>query len=646
MIDRVLTSDQLPLPRPGWVGPLVGFDLVRLARQRRSFLLRFAYAGFLLAITCVYFYRISASAEVSVARAGAMAQLAEGFVAQFFIWQSVALFLFVPAYLGGSVTEEREKGTLDLLFTTHLTNWEFVAGKLLSRLMHLFGMLLVGVPVLALAQLFGGVNPSLLIGNTLAAVGGLWSFGAFSLMRSAQSRSVTQGVMRSFGGLLGFQLAAIFVTIICSCGLLTPVAAISSPLAFTILVSRLGASETILAGGIMFFLCHLIAGLYFVRKTLRFLRRWQFPKERMAVLVFRPLDRHADQIPSAPAANPSRPSAAPASNESNRNKRAIDQIVYLTEPEPGEILESDRSRPHSVEERFFYPRPPIGDSPLLWKELHTGRRFSSLTIMATFVDILLLIFGCIVACATAMTFLIFLTDSSRFAQDLHGLRHLLAFLFFCMVTILVLAAAMRAAGCLAVERSQHTWDGLLALPCPRAHLFLAKAVGSVFIHKRWLIFLGVLFGLLFLTGGVHPASALLLMWVLSLQLAALVAFSLWLSGLVMQRFVAQIVIAGLFFFLALSYLGLREAQAYAFPPGPLDPYLELAGTLHPISALGAVYFSWGAWDASLPSALYVGLVQGALAALLALLFFWLALRPYLPASRRDKPTTVPTISAG
>src|SRR5437867_2285775 len=104
-----------PLPKPGMVGPLVGFDVIRLARSKRSFVIRFLYAAFLLVVTGVYFFRIGSWLEgLGAISPGNLAVVAEQYVNQFFVWQSIALLLFTPAYLGGAVTEERERGTLDL----------------------------------------------------------------------------------------------------------------------------------------------------------------------------------------------------------------------------------------------------------------------------------------------------------------------------------------------------------------------------------------------------------------------------------------------------------------------------------------------------------------------------------------------------
>ena len=95
--------------------------------------------------------------------------------------QLLAVVLITPAVVGGAITEEKEHGTLDFLRCSLLTNQEIVLGKLAARLAFVGGVLLAGVPVLALTSLFGGVDVwVLLAGYAITAMTAV-SLGAFSL---------------------------------------------------------------------------------------------------------------------------------------------------------------------------------------------------------------------------------------------------------------------------------------------------------------------------------------------------------------------------------------------------------------------------------------------------------------------------------
>src|SRR5208282_5800933 len=78
-----------------------------------------------------------------------------------------------------TIIEEKERRTLEFLFVTDLSSLEIVLGKLFARLAHVAMVLLTGLPVLALLQLLGGVDPNLLLmafaltGLTMLSLGSL-----------------------------------------------------------------------------------------------------------------------------------------------------------------------------------------------------------------------------------------------------------------------------------------------------------------------------------------------------------------------------------------------------------------------------------------------------------------------------------------
>jgi ABC-2 type transport system permease protein len=53
----------------------------------------------------------------------------------FFFWAYWTLFLFIPAITMRLVAEERRSGTIELILTKPVTDWQFVAGKFLSALL-------------------------------------------------------------------------------------------------------------------------------------------------------------------------------------------------------------------------------------------------------------------------------------------------------------------------------------------------------------------------------------------------------------------------------------------------------------------------------------------------------------------------------
>jgi ABC-type transport system involved in multi-copper enzyme maturation permease subunit len=77
--------------------------------------------------------------------------------------------LAAPA-AAGAICSDKARGNLTLLFATDLTDAEIVLGKLAARLAPALGLIACAAPVLALATLFGGVDPAVLTGAILVCL--------------------------------------------------------------------------------------------------------------------------------------------------------------------------------------------------------------------------------------------------------------------------------------------------------------------------------------------------------------------------------------------------------------------------------------------------------------------------------------------
>lgn len=70
----------------------------------------------------------------------------------------VLLLLLIPALTAGSISGEREKGTLELLLTTRMSAADIVIGKLSASLSTVFLLIVSSFPMLALVFIYGGVT--------------------------------------------------------------------------------------------------------------------------------------------------------------------------------------------------------------------------------------------------------------------------------------------------------------------------------------------------------------------------------------------------------------------------------------------------------------------------------------------------------
>lgn len=165
------------------VGPMLAKEMVEIARRRRFFLLRVAYASMLLACLAAIWSDLPPDRSLGppemAATAAVMFQATS-------VVQYIALALLLPLILAPVITEERQAGTLDLLLTTPLTAWEIILGKVGSR-WGLIGLLYgSGVPVLCLTMLFGGVDPTMVLWVQAAILGEILVVGATAVYWSAR----------------------------------------------------------------------------------------------------------------------------------------------------------------------------------------------------------------------------------------------------------------------------------------------------------------------------------------------------------------------------------------------------------------------------------------------------------------------------
>lgn len=290
MSDSVVTITPVELappappkkrPRREWkfLGPHFFFDIVRLARGKRVRDLRMLYTfGMLLALLLLYMarFRWVSFYDLFFGSGQAMsindrAYFAERFVFSILFVQNLAVFILTPIYLGSCITEEKERRSLDLLFISPLLNHEILFGKLFARMLHLAGILLAGLPILSLAQLWGGVDMGMLLLNFLNTMFNLFTVGCFSMLVSVLMRRTLTAVMTIYGVMLPFLL--IFGIVGLAGG--------SSPFGF--LQFHTG---TAVFFGVLFFLHVMVATLSIVMAHVFFRRpaelppRWQEPPRR------------------------------------------------------------------------------------------------------------------------------------------------------------------------------------------------------------------------------------------------------------------------------------------------------------------------------------------------------------------------------
>ena len=76
--------------------------------------------------------------------------------------QFFGIYLFMPAMTSPLITSEKERDSLALLFLTRLSPWGIIIGKLVSRLLPMFLLLALSMPLYAFAYSLGGFEQTVI----------------------------------------------------------------------------------------------------------------------------------------------------------------------------------------------------------------------------------------------------------------------------------------------------------------------------------------------------------------------------------------------------------------------------------------------------------------------------------------------------
>lgn len=163
---------------------------------------RVALGGLLLAAMWAL-YTASFSGEATFTGSGTdigkrLNRFAESFAITFFIVQATAVLLLTPVFVAGAIFEERETRSGEVLLTTELTRREVYVGKLGARMIQVMLVVLAGMPILFLTQLWGGVSLAMICVNYAAACFTVIGAGVVTAAVSAYAESMRAAILRSY----------------------------------------------------------------------------------------------------------------------------------------------------------------------------------------------------------------------------------------------------------------------------------------------------------------------------------------------------------------------------------------------------------------------------------------------------------------
>src|SRR5688500_1370583 len=124
-------------------------------KRKRDLFIRCAYLGFLLGV--VIWLLLFSAGSLSSASLAELSKTSSNIFYTMSYVQLGLVTLLAPIFTAGAITQEKDSQTYDILLSTPLTNGQIVLGSLLSRLFFVVALLVSGIPIFSITQIFGGV---------------------------------------------------------------------------------------------------------------------------------------------------------------------------------------------------------------------------------------------------------------------------------------------------------------------------------------------------------------------------------------------------------------------------------------------------------------------------------------------------------
>jgi ABC-2 type transport system permease protein len=104
-----------------------------------------------------------------------------------------------PALSAGTISGERERQTLNILLTTHLSPWSIVRSKLVTSLAFMLLLIFASLPLYSFVFLYGGVSPSQILHLFLFFGVNILFFGSLGLFCSTWIKRTGVATITAYG---------------------------------------------------------------------------------------------------------------------------------------------------------------------------------------------------------------------------------------------------------------------------------------------------------------------------------------------------------------------------------------------------------------------------------------------------------------
>ncbi|TWT87732.1 ABC-2 family transporter protein [Pseudobythopirellula maris] len=188
------------------LGPVFRQEMLAAGRRSRQFWVRVALGLVLLFIMGVC-YAVAIESQPGGSSSGTLsiqgaAQIGVAYFAAFSWSMLIGVLLLTPAVASGAIASERERRTIEYLFTTDLSNAEIVFDKFAARMLSVAMLVLATLPVLAIFRLLGGVPGVLLLMLFGLLASTACMAASIALLASARSGTARLAQQRAFRWLM------------------------------------------------------------------------------------------------------------------------------------------------------------------------------------------------------------------------------------------------------------------------------------------------------------------------------------------------------------------------------------------------------------------------------------------------------------
>jgi ABC-type transport system involved in multi-copper enzyme maturation permease subunit len=505
-------------------GPVFNFELMATARRGRFYLTRAFYAAVLFLI--LWGVHATWTSETGgELRSEWVPWYAFSTFCSITIGQEILVLLLTPALVAGVIADEKQRKTLHYLMASRLSSAEIVLGKLLVRMLYVTVLLGVSLPVLSLLVLMGGIDPRLVLLSCGATLSTGWFLASLSIWVSTIARRVREAFFIAFGLECLWLFSPFFLR------------TISNPAwpafdqATRWLAEWIGASSPVQVGYDLLFSAVINRGIMGTKTEIERIT-WMIGLQLVFGLVLslvasfqlRPIFRRQGSEGGA---------GAKRFLPFLRRRRASRGSTGNT---AGSLVREHRPPPGTPKRPRFWHRPALGNHPMLWKELCTGRPGGLAQLVGLLLTVIgggLLAYNAHWMASQAINEIWDFGNAPR--TDSAAWAHRTAFMWFLrfVVPLIYIVGILGVTGAAAAsftsEHEEDTWVSLTATDLTGREIVFAKMLGAM---KRCRGLFGVVIFLAALGAALGSISALsipLLILGMGIYAWAAAALGLWIS---------------------------------------------------------------------------------------------------------------------